>query len=216
MADKKQSVWSVLSKIDCSKHTEKKNGLTYLSWAWAWSILKENFPEATSTIYEDKDGNNYFTDGRTCWVKTGVTVDGIEHIEELPVMDFKNKSIPLNNVTSYEVNKTIQRSLTKAIARHGLGMYIYAGEDLPSEEDGKQEVKPAVKQEQKAKAAPKADVRQAAIQCWKMWQSNHQEQSSDEVKQGFNDAVFRITGKASKECGASDWDNVAKEFAQPF
>ena len=69
------------------------------------------------------------------WVKTGVTVNNIEHIEYLPVMDFKNKSIPVENVTSFDVNKTIQRSLTKACARHGLGLYIYAGEDLPEGEE---------------------------------------------------------------------------------
>ena len=69
-------------------------------------------------------------------MKTGVTVNGIEHIEYLPVMDHRNKSIPLANVTSFDVNKAIQRSLTKAVARHGLGLYIYAGEDLPEPEDG--------------------------------------------------------------------------------
>ena len=77
---------------------------------------------------------NYFSDGKTCWVKTGVTINDIEHIEELPVMDYKNKSILLDNVSSFDVNKAIQRSLTKAVARHGLGLYIYAGEDLPEEE----------------------------------------------------------------------------------
>ena len=64
--NKPRSVWDTLSAIDCSQHVEKKNGLTYLSWAWAWSILKKNYPEATSTIYDDANGNNYFTDGRTC------------------------------------------------------------------------------------------------------------------------------------------------------
>ena len=63
-----------------------------------------------------------------------MTVDGIEHIEYLPVMDYKNKSITINNITSFDVNKAIQRSLTKACARHGLGLYIYAGEDLPEAE----------------------------------------------------------------------------------
>ena len=68
-------------------------------------------------------------DGRTCWVKTGVTIENLEHIEYLPVMDYKNKSILLENITSFDVNKAIQRSLTKALARHGLGLYVYAGED---------------------------------------------------------------------------------------
>lgn len=133
------SPFSVLNAINVNGHTEKKNGLTYLSWAWAWGELLKCYPDATYTVYENKDGWNYHTDGKTCWVKTGVTVEGKEYIEMLPVMDFKNKSIPLENVTSMDVNKAIQRSLTKAVARHGLGLYIYAGEDLP---EGEQEPEP--------------------------------------------------------------------------
>ena len=123
-----------LYAVNVNGHTEKKNNLTYLSWAWAWGEIKKRHPDATYTVYENADGWNYHTDGRTCWVKTGVTVNGIEHIEYLPVMDYKNKSISTENVTSFDVNKAIQRSLTKACARHGLGLYIYAGEDLPEEE----------------------------------------------------------------------------------
>lgn len=123
-----------LNNINVNDKTEKKNGLTYLSWAYAWGEIKKRHPDATYTVYEREDGCVYWTDGRTCWVKTGVTVNGLEHIEYLPVMDTRNKSIPLENVTSFEVNKAIQRSLTKACARHGLGLYIYAGEDLPEEE----------------------------------------------------------------------------------
>ena len=128
------SVFETLNAINVNGHTEQKNGLTYLSWAWAWTEVKKAFPDANYTIYENADGLNYHTDGRTAWVKTGVTIDGIEHIEYLPIMDYKNKSIPLESVTSYDVNKAIQRSLTKACARHGLGLYIYAGEDLPEGE----------------------------------------------------------------------------------
>ena len=123
-----------LNNINVNDKTEKKNGLTYLSWAYAWGEIKKRHPDATYTVYEREDGCIYWTDGRTCWVKTGETVNGLEHIEYLPVMDTRNKSIPLENVTSFEVNKAIQRSLTKACARHGLGLYIYAGEDLPEEE----------------------------------------------------------------------------------
>jgi len=129
-----ENYFKVLNDINVNDKTEKKKDLTYLSWAWAWGELKKLFPESTYTVYENNDGWNYFTDGRTCWVKTGVTVNGIEHIEYLPVMDFRNQSIPFDKVTSYDVNKAIQRSLTKAVARHGLGLYIYAGEDLPEEE----------------------------------------------------------------------------------
>ena len=123
-----------LYAVNVNGHTEKKNNLNYLSWAWAWGEIKKRHPDAIYTVYENADGWNYHTDGRTCWVKTGVTVNGIEHIEYLPVMDYKNKSISIENVTSFDVNKAIQRSLTKACARHGLGLYIYAGEDLPEEE----------------------------------------------------------------------------------
>lgn len=130
------SVFEKLNKIDVGEHIEKKNGLSYLSWAWAWSEVKKVFPEANYTVYENEQlgGMPYFTDGKTCFVKTGVTIEGLEHIEYLPVMDYKNKSIDVDIVTSFDVNKAIQRSLTKALARHGLGLYIYAGEDLPEGE----------------------------------------------------------------------------------
>lgn len=129
--EKKKSVFEVLNAINVNGHTEKKNGLTYLSWAWAWAEVKKHYPDAFYTIYENKDGLNYHTDGRTCWVKTGVTIEGLEHIEYLPVLDrTSHSSLLLNSVTSWDVNKAIQRSLTKAVARHGLGLYIYAGDDL--------------------------------------------------------------------------------------
>ena len=76
-------------------------------------------------------------------MKTGVEIAGLEHIEYLPIMDYKNKSINLENVTSFDVNKTIQRSLTKALARHGLGLYLYSGEDLPEIETEKISIKDA-------------------------------------------------------------------------
>lgn len=132
-------VFNVLNKINVNEYIEKKNGLSYLAWAYAWGEVKKLYPNATYTIYENTLPNgyivNYFTDGRTSYVKTGVTIEGLEHIEELPVMDYKNKSILLENMTSFDVNKAIQRSLTKALARHGLGLYIYAGEDLPEESE---------------------------------------------------------------------------------
>lgn len=149
-----KNYFTELNAINVSDKTEKKNGQTYLSWAWAWGELKKLHPDATYTVYENKDGWLYHTDGRTCWVKTGVTVNGIENIEYLPVMDFRNNSIPADKVTSYDVNKAVQRSLTKAVARHGLGLYIYAGEDLPEGEE-----KPQERQTEKpSKAKPSAEI----------------------------------------------------------
>ena len=148
--------FKTLNAINVNDKTEQKNGLTYLSWAWAWGEIKKLHPDANYTVYENLQGWNYFTDGRTCWVKTGVTVNGIEHIEYLPVMDYKNKSIPFESVTSFDVNKAIQRSLTKACARHGLGLYIYAGEDLPEDEQADTGKKTAQSGTQPAKpASPK-------------------------------------------------------------
>lgn len=144
------SSFSVLNRIDCSKHVEKKQGLSYLSWAWAWQIVKENFPDAYYTIYEAEGGIPYFTDGRTAWVKTGVTIQGLEHIEYLPIMDYRNSAIPLEKITSWDMNKSIQRSLTKACARHGLGLYIYAGEDLPEASVAETPASTPVQQRRKA------------------------------------------------------------------
>lgn len=129
-----QKVFETLSQVNVNDKKEKKNQLDYLSWAWAWAEVKKRFPEATSKVYENERGWNYFTDGRTAWVKVGMTIEGLEHIEYLPIMDNRNKAIPLEDITSMDVNKAIQRGLTKAIARHGLGLYIYAGEDLPEED----------------------------------------------------------------------------------
>jgi len=161
------SVFSTLNAINCNEHTETKQQgatkLTYLSWAWAWAEVKKAFPNATFTIYENAEGWNYHTDGRTAWVKTGVTIEGVEMIEYLPIMDFRNQSIPLDKVTSFDVNKAIQRSLTKAAARHGLGLYIYAGEDLPEEwghspaPEAKASAKPATKPATTQKPEPVAE-----------------------------------------------------------
>ena len=134
----KDSVFGTLAAVNCNEHIEKKNNgkveLSYLSWAWAWHYIKSRYPNAYYTIYERQDGVPYWTDGRTAWVKTGVTIEGMEHIEYLPIMDYRNVSIPLEKITSMDMNKAIQRSLTKAAARHGLGLYIYAGEDIPLSE----------------------------------------------------------------------------------
>lgn len=155
-----ENYFKLLNNVNVNENTEQKNGLTYLSWAWAWAEVKKLFPDANYTIYENEVNGfkiNYFTDGRTCWVKTGVIINGIEHIEELPVMDYKNKSISYEAVTSTDVNKAIQRSLTKACARHGLGLYIYAGEDLPEEEKKEQEQNKALeKQKLKTELLAKA------------------------------------------------------------
>lgn len=115
-----------LNAMNVSDHVEQKSSLSYLSWACG--ELKKLHPDAFYTIYENQNGWFYHTDRRTCWVKTGATVCGVEHIESLPVMDYRNKSIPAEAVTFFDVNKAIQRSQIQAVARHGLGLYTYTGE----------------------------------------------------------------------------------------
>ncbi len=166
---KGKSVFETLNAINVNEHVEKKNGLTYLSWAWAWAKVKEHYPTAFYTIYENANGLFYHTDGIYAWVKTGVTIEGLEHIEYLPVMDNRNKSIAVSNMTSFDVNKAIQRSLTKACARHGLGLYIYAGEDLPEEEakQAKNDLEQKIAQACAAMRAVKS--REEFEACWRTW-----------------------------------------------
>lgn len=151
--------FAVLNDINVNDKVKTKMGLNYLSWAYAWGELLKAYPDATLTVYnrtietnetittEDKDNGvtrtvvnkstqevPYFTDGRSCFVKVGVSIQGIEYIEYYPIMGLKNDAIPANRVTMTDVNKALQRAFVKACARHGLGLYIYAGEDLPEAE----------------------------------------------------------------------------------
>ena len=115
-----------LRKIKVNEHIEKKNGLSYLSWAWAVDTLLQNDPTATWTYDEPK------AFGETLMVFCTVTAFGKSMTAQLPVMDYRNKAIP--NPDAMSVNTAMQRCLAKAIALHGIGLYIYAGEDLPEED----------------------------------------------------------------------------------
>ena len=164
MAEKaEKSVFETLSKINVNESTDKKGNATYLSWANAFAELKKVYPDSFYTIYEHETqygACNYYTDGRFCWVKVGVTVNGFEQIEELAVMDYRNAAVPLNQVTSVDVQKAIKRCLTKCIALHGLGLYIYQGEDLPDEEaekKRKEEEKQMLKEAQAVTAGKDID-----------------------------------------------------------
>lgn len=145
------SIFSTLSAVSIAGKTERKGNLDYLSWATAWSLLKKHYPDAQRVVYEDPhSGLNFFTDGRTAYVKVGIIVGGIEHIDYLPIMDYRNAAIPVEKITSFEVNKTIQRSTAKAIALHGLGLSLWIGEDVT-------EAAPVVAAAPAAKIALKVD-----------------------------------------------------------
>lgn len=138
-------VFEVLNNTNVNGHTEGRNGLTYLSWAWAWAEVKKVYPDAQYEI-EKFNGLPYVFDELTGYmVYTKVTIKGITHEMWLPVMDSANKAmkaVPYTYETKYgekkveaatmfDINKTLMRCLTKNLAMHGLGLYIYAGEDLP-------------------------------------------------------------------------------------
>lgn len=131
-----KGIYKTLREINVNEHTEKKGNLTYLSWVWALDQLYLHYPGAEVEVHKNPDGWPYWTDGRTCWVDVEVRIGGLSRREyAYPVMNYQNKSIPLEKVTSFDVNTSIQRAVTRCVARFGLGFYIYASEDLPPEEN---------------------------------------------------------------------------------
>jgi len=127
-----KEVWDKLSKIDCSDKVEKKMKLSYLSWAWAWGILQEHYPQAQYIFYQGEGDVPYvkYPDG-TGEVRCRVSIDNLTREMTLCVMDFKNNAV--KNPNSSQVNNSKMRCLTKCLAMFGLGHYIYAGEDLPED-----------------------------------------------------------------------------------
>jgi hypothetical protein len=137
--------FQTLRAINVNEHVEQKDGLNYLSWAWAWDIFKQNYPDATYTIMKTESGLPYFESNAGAMVYTQVTAGGITHEMWLPVMDGKNKAMKaepytyttkfgeksVEAFTMFDVNKTLMRCLVKNLAMFGLALYIYRGEDLP-------------------------------------------------------------------------------------
>ena len=142
-------VFDKLRAINVNAHTEQKDGLTYLSWAWAWDAVKKDYPNATYKIWKDEEGRPYIYDENLGYmVFTEVTIEGETLGMWLPVMDGSNKAmksqpyeiqtkyktITVKAATMFDINKTIMRCLVKNLAMFGLGLYIYAGEDIPEAE----------------------------------------------------------------------------------
>lgn len=171
----KQTSFEKLYGINVNDKTESKNGLTYLSWAWAWSEFKKVHPDASYEVKKFENGLPYAYDPNTGYmVYTTVTVDGLTHEMWLPVMDGNNKAmkaepykvktkykeIPVQAATMFDVNKAIMRCLTKNLAMFGLGLYIYSGEDLPeTAEEEVVESKPKKAQPKKADTPSGEDVK---------------------------------------------------------
>lgn len=143
-----KNYFTELYNIDVHGKIKQKNGLNYVPWAAAWAELKKIHPDAdydiagqTFNTTETIDGKTkttsyirkWFDDGKSGWVEVTVTVGDVAHTVILPIMDLRNKSIPANNITVLEANKAIMRALTKACAMHGMGLYVYEGEEFSEE-----------------------------------------------------------------------------------
>mgnify|MGYP003148662980 FL=1 len=143
-----KEVWDTLSQVDVNEHTDEKQGLTYLSWAWAWGIMMKHYPEFEFSFYESEDNLPYVSlpDG-SAEVRCTVTIGNLSRTQSLPLsVGFK----PIINPNAFQINTAKQRCLTKCLGIYGLGHYIYAGEDLPQEDNSpvKKKTKPAPKKQE--------------------------------------------------------------------
>jgi hypothetical protein len=178
-----------LLKINVNEHTEKKNGLTYLSWAWAWREALKADQSATFDV-QTFEGKPYMDVNGTGMVWVTVTMFGQPRTCMLPVMDYKNK--PILNPDAFAVNTAIMRCMTKALALHGLGIYIYSGDDLP-EDESKEAPTPVA-------TAPKPVVRTATKSVQpKEWDD------SDESRKLFADGMIEWTSHCTTVAGLNSY-----------
>lgn len=212
MANSK-SVFETLSSINVNDKVEKKNNLSYLSWAWAWAEVKKHYPDATYSVLRDPlTQSPYFYDQTLGYmVMTNVTISGETLEMWLPVMDGANKSMKsesyeyatrygtktVDSATMFDINKALMRCLTKNLAMFGLGHYIYAGEDLPESDE-------AVKSVVKPKPAPVSDEKKALKIGDDNWQKIYKwvEENKHlgfEVIKGTIDNKYKVTATIEKE-----------------
>ena len=180
---KYNEIWANLSKIDCSDKIEKKMNLSYLSWAWAWGVVMDNYPQAEYRFYEQAEtGVPYiqFPDG-TAEVRCRVQIGNCVREMWLPVMDYKNNAIA--NPNSRQVSDTKKRCLVKCLAMFGLGHYIYAGEDIPRDDMSIYEE--PVESKDKEEPVKKGKVSKGDVPNWK-------EDSTDEGAKFFAEGFMKI------------------------
>jgi len=132
------NVFETLNSLDLSEKSKEKNNLSYLPWAEAWAEVKKIYPDAQAVVHpqvmdEFENKRPWHDDGKSGWVEVSVTINDLTYTETLAIMDHRNQAIPVEKITSVDANKSIKRCLVKALALHGLGLYIYRGEDLPEE-----------------------------------------------------------------------------------
>lgn len=171
-----KSNYEKLASINVNDKIEKKNGLSYLSWAWAVDQLMRADPMA-SWVYGEP-----IRWGETVMVFCTVTAFGKPMTAQLPVMDYKNKAIP--NPDAFQVNTAMQRCLAKAIALHGLGLYIYAGEDVPEEDNKISSVKEAAKVAKKVIPEDRQqELQEMAIAAVNYWKADNPDRMMELVRE---------------------------------
>lgn len=178
-----------LLKINVNDHTEKKNGLTYLSWAWAWQEALKADPTATFDV-QTFNGMPYMDVNGTGLVWVTVTLFGQPRTCMLPVMDYKNK--PILNPDAFAVNTAIMRCMTKALALHGLGIYIYAGDDLPESDE-------------KDAPAPKAEAPKPIVKVANKSPQPKDWDDSDASRKLFADGMIEWTSHCTTVAGLNSY-----------
>ena len=161
--NERQNYFATLAMLDTSSKIQKKNGMDYISWATAWSAVKEKFPDASYENLRDQNGRFWFDDGHTGWVSIKVCVNGHTHIEDYPIMDFKNQSIQAAKITSADANKASKRALAKACAVHGYGISVYMNEDIPDMRDELEDLQNEVKSLMKEKCAYSNEIKDKVL-----------------------------------------------------
>lgn len=210
-------IFKTLEKVNVNEHTEKKNGLTYLSWSWAWAEVMKRFPEAHYDIVTF-DGKPYLYDENLGYmVMTTMVIGDIQRTMWLPVMDEKNKAMKaqpytyktkygekmVEKATMFDVNTAIMRCLVKNIAMFGLGLYIYSGEDLPAEsEESEGSAKPKQKEQKPQQEEPPI--------------SDDGDKPADEAKLKTIESICKkhgFTPEAMCKSNGLTWPNITNERA---
>ena len=183
MSDKYREVWERLSRVDVSDHVEKKNGLNYISWSWAWSMMCQHYPGTGYTFEETENSGGTVT--VHCKVEV---VPGVFRYMWLPVMDHRNKAI--KDPDACAINKTRMRCLVKTLGMFGLGLNVYAGEDLPV----------GAAQEKEEEKKEKAQILQGLREC--------KEYFGDEVWDYVSEDLVRSSDLADRRSALETLQNV--------
>jgi len=197
--------FATLSAINVNDHVEKKGRFSYLSWPYAVSQLRQSDPTATWEVRRF-DGLPYLACDAGVFVEVAVTVQGVTLSQLHPVLDGQNR--PILAPTAFDINTSIQRCLVKAIALHGLGLYIYAGEDLPNVQD----TEAANDESTNAGGAPAKPAERPAVARITKGQQTQIHKLSIEVGIGLNRVLAYFNVRSLDEIPATYFQRVMRSL----